>query len=110
MALLNIFVWILLFLTTCSFVRMLNKRFGEKEFAGPKCKLFFFLCVFSLSFFIRGSWDLVVTTTHLNFENEQEKAILIFFVYFLTEWLPIFVIYLTHLWAFYALIRNQRQR
>ena len=37
-------------------------------------------------------------------------AVLIFVVYFFTEWLPIFVIYLTHLWAFYNVHKQQRKR
>lgn len=57
----NVAVWILLSVSTCSFVQMLNKRFGEEEFSGPKCRLIIFLAVFSLSFFIRGTWDLVIT-------------------------------------------------
>ena len=58
LALLNIIVWALLAFLTYVFVRMLNNRFGESEFAGPKCKFITFLIVFSLSFAIRGSWDL----------------------------------------------------
>ena len=37
LAAMNLIVWIMLIWTTCSFVRMLNKRFGETEFTGPKC-------------------------------------------------------------------------
>ena len=61
LALANIVVWIILAFSTVSFIRMLNKRFGEQEFAGPKCRLIFFLSVFSLSFFVRGAYDLVAT-------------------------------------------------
>lgn len=57
----NLFVWFLLALTTCSFVSMLNKRFGEEHFRTHKCKLILFLSVFSLSFFVRGTYDLVIT-------------------------------------------------
>ena len=60
LAISNIVVWFLLLLATFSFVSMLNKRFGEAEFSGPKCKLYIFLGVFSLSFFVRGTWDLAV--------------------------------------------------
>jgi len=56
----NIIVWILLFAATCSFVRMLNKRFGERKFSGPKCKFFIFLTVFSVSFLVRGTYDLAI--------------------------------------------------
>ena len=37
-------------------------------------------------------------------------ALVIFLVYFLTEVLPIFAIYLTHIWAFYSLIKRERNR
>lgn len=58
LAIFNIVVWFMLALSTFVFVRMLNNRFGETEFTGPKIKFFTFLTVFSLSFAIRGSWDL----------------------------------------------------
>ena len=66
LALLNIIVWVMLGFTTCTFVRMLNKRFGEDEFSGPKCKFFTFLFVFSLSFAVRGSWDLGIIIHPIN--------------------------------------------
>ena len=98
-------------MATCSFVSMLNKRFGEAEFSGPKCKLYIFLSVFSLSFFVRGAWDLFLHYSNvLWWDNQQNYAAMIFMVYFLTEWCPIFVIYLNHLLAFYGIIRRQRQR
>ena len=37
-------------------------------------------------------------------------ASVIFFVYFITEWLPIFVIYLNHFLAFYGIIRRHKLR
>ena len=37
-------------------------------------------------------------------------AIVIFVVYFLTEWLPIFAIYMNHLMAFVGIIKRQRSR
>jgi len=107
LAYLNIIVWALLAVTTISFIIMINKRFGDKEFGAPKCKLIAFLSVFSISFFLRGTWDLVA----YKFEPSKEvMAILIFLVYFFTEWLPIFVTYLTHYWAFkqHNLRRNSR--
>ena len=96
--------------TTCIFVRMLNQRFGEKEFAGPKCRLFFFLSVFSLSFFVRGSYDLAIVIAGNTHQSEQVQALLLFLVYFLTEWLPIFVIYLTHLYAFIELRNKDKKK
>ena len=109
LAISNILVWFLLLLATCSFVSMLNKRFGEAEFSGPKCKLFFFLSVFSLSFFVRGTWDLFIHFWDVEF-SESGMAAVIFAVYFFTEWLPIFIIYLNHLLAFLTIIRRQKQR
>ena len=106
----NIMVWVLLGFTTFSFVRMLNKRFGESRFSGAKCKFFIFLTVFSLSFAIRGSWDLGITISGLKMKTSQEEATVLFLLYFLTEWMPIFVIYLTHLWAFHSLVERQRKR
>lgn len=69
LALSNIFVWILLILVTWSFVSMLNKRFGEAEFTGPKRKLILFLSVFSLSFFVRGTYDLLVYFLHFEMKS-----------------------------------------
>ena len=89
---------------------MLNHRFGEKEFAGPKCRLFFYLSVFSLSFFVRGTYDLVLVVSGDDWQSERVQAMLLFLVYFLTEWLPIFVIYLTHLYAFIELRKKDREK
>ena len=89
---------------------MLNHRFGEEEFAGPKRRLQFFLFVFSISFFIRGTYDLVtqLKTPKTTDKNWSAVAGMMFTLYFLTEWLPIFVIYLTHLWAFHSLLKRRR--
>ena len=70
LAILNIIVWILLAYTTFLFVRMLNRRFGEDEFSGPKCKFFTFLFVFSLSFAIRGLWDLGILIHPVDFRTD----------------------------------------
>ena len=87
---------------------MLNKRFGEKEFSAPKFRLIILLAFFSLSFFVRGTWDLMLYFNehlHLHIKlNSYEMATMIFVVYFFTEWLPIFVIYLVHALAFYGFI------
>jgi len=93
-AILYIVVWIFLFVSTWSFIVMLNKRFGEAKFTGPKCKLIGFLSVFSLSFFVRGTWDLIAPFVSIS--SGASMAVLMFTVYFLTELLPIFVIYLAH--------------
>ena len=100
----NIVVWVMLLISTFSFLSMLNKRFGEEEFKGPKNKLRIFLAIFSLSFLIRGTWDAVLSMYGFDLhKNERLAAALIFIVYFFTEWLPIFVIYLSHFTAFYAI-------
>ena len=109
-AILNLVLWVILASATCIFVRMLNQRFGEKEFAGPKCRLFFFLSVFSLSFFVRGSYDLGLVIAGDTQQSDMVQALLLFLVYFLTEWLPIFVIYLTHLYAFIELRNKDKKK
>ena len=99
LAVLNILVWIVLSCTTITFVVMLQRRFAQAEFNGPRRKLIGFLMAFSLSFAVRATWDLV--TINIDVEKPRPMAVLLFFVYFLTEWMPIFVIYLYHFWAFY---------
>lgn len=99
LAVLNILVWIMLSCTTITFVVMLQRRFAQAEFNGPRRKLIGFLMAFSLSFAVRASWDLV--TAHIDVERPGPMAALLVAVYFLTEWMPIFVIYLYHFWAFY---------
>ena len=89
---------------------MLNKRFGEDEFSGPKCRLIVFLVVFSFGFFVRGTWDLVVKYSAFDLDDPQVMAVLIFVVYFFTEWMPIFVIYVAHTHAFFTLMERQRTR
>ena len=108
LAILNFVVWVMLLYATCTFVHMLNKRFGEQEFSGPKCKLRTFLSVFSLSFFVRGSWDFFTSPFIFGtpLASDATMAALIFFLYFLTEVVPIFVIYFMHVKAFLAIIRR----
>ena len=101
LAIINIIIWVLLAATTCTFIVMLRRRFSAAEFSSPRHKLVGFLSVFSISFFVRGTWD-ILTQTSLNFDSQPTGlAVLIFFVYFVTEWVPIFVVYLYHFWAFY---------
>ena len=112
LALLNIVVWIMLALSTLAFISMLNKRFGEAEFTGPKCRLIFFLSVFSLSFFVRGTYDLVATLKEHPPDDQTNwgrMAAMMFTLYFFTEWLPIFSIYLTHLMAFQSLLNRNKK-
>ena len=98
-------------MVTLTFVSMLNKRFGEAEFAGPKRKLKFYLAVFSLSFFVRGTWDLFVANTNVvDTLSPAQFAPVLFFIYFLTEWLPVFIIYLAHVAAFHELLKRQNER
>ena len=95
----NVLVWILLIISTVTFVIMLTRRFAQAEFSGPRRKLIGFLSVFSLSFMVRAAWDIVA---HF-FEPKKQlyMALIVFMIYFITEWIPIFVIYLYHFWAFY---------
>ena len=57
LGILNLTVWIFLCWSTCSFVSMINKRFGS-DFSDAKCNLFTALALFSVSFLIRATWDL----------------------------------------------------
>jgi len=107
LAISNVIVWILLAVSTCTFVVMLRRRFAESEFSGPRRKLIGFLSVFSLSFFVRATWDLVAEAVHM--KSELSMALLVFFIYFLTEWVPIFVIYMYHFWAFYQHYKMKQQ-
>ena len=59
LAILNLIVWGFLLWSTCSFVRLINRRFG-KDFKNAKLKLFSVLTVFSFSFLIRATWDLYI--------------------------------------------------
>ena len=96
LAILNIIAATILVGSTTTFIVMLQKRFASAEFNGPRRKLITFLSIFCLSFIVRAIWDL------LKLEPDQGvMAVLIFFVYFVTEFLPIFVIYIYHFWAFY---------
>ena len=66
---LNLVVWAFLMWSTCSFVSMINKRFG-KDFAHAKFKLFTVLTVFSASFLIRATWDFYIKYhPDMRFEN-----------------------------------------
>ena len=99
LAVLNIIIWVVLAATTITFVVMLKRRYAAAEFASPRRKLIGFLSVFSWSFFVRGTWDLVASK--VKDLTPWQMAILVTFVYFFTEWFPIFIIYLYHFWAFY---------
>lgn len=69
-----------------------------------------FLAVFSLSFFVRGTWDLVMVF-HSNMAwSQADMAATIFIVYFFTELLPILVIYLVHALTFHDHIKKKRLR
>ena len=110
LAILNVMVWIALTVATCTFIQKINKRFGEAEFNGPKLKLKFYLAVFSLSFFVRGTWDLAITIKPIVWDDPKKFAPVLFSLYFLTEWTPIFILYLAHTQAFVKLIKRERER
>ena len=108
LAILNVIVWVFLTLSTCSFVRMINKRFG-RDFANAKCKLFSVLTVFSLSFLIRASWDFYIQFhPDKDFPNTRVWSSILFSMYFLCEWLPLFVVYITHFCDFYRNLQNEK--
>ena len=106
----NVIVWIALTVVTIIFIKMLNKRFGEEEFNGPKRRLKFYLAIFSLSFCVRGSWDIAISVNPITWNDPKKFAPVLFTLYFLTEWLPIFILYLAHILAFKGLIQRQKER
>ena len=55
---LNILTWIMLLSSTLILMRMMNKRFGD-SYRESQIKLIIYLSVFSLSFLLRGVWDIV---------------------------------------------------
>ena len=108
LAILNLIVWVFLALSTCSFVNMINRRFG-KDFANAKCKLFSVLTVFSLSFLIRASWDFYIQyNPDLQFSNNRVWSSILFSMYFWTEWLPLAVVLMTHFCDFYRNLQNEK--
>ena len=89
---------------------MINKRFGS-DFANAKCKLFVTLSLFSISFLIRASWDLWIKwhpDMDLQSNDGTTWAIILFTLYFFTEWLPLGVVYLVHFLDFYKNWQNER--
>jgi len=91
---LNILTWIMLLTSTLLLMRMMNKRFGD-SYRDSQIKLIIYLSVFSLSFLLRGVWDIVQNYKKMNLDDLMD-AITVFVIYFFCEWLPIFVIYLSH--------------
>lgn len=96
-AVLNLVIWALLLATTLFFVRTINKRFGA-AFRPARIKLLLFMTLFSLSFGLRGSWDIAqyADDRFMAGATDEINAATMFFIYFVCEWLPIFVIYLHH--------------
>ena len=108
LGILNVVVWAALCWSTCSFVSMINKRFG-RDFQNAKCKLFTVLFLFSMSFLIRATWDFYIKAhPDMKVENDVVWAIIIFMLYFTTEWLPMSVVYLVHFFDFYRNLKNER--
>ena len=91
---LNILTWILLLASTLILMRIMNKRFGD-SYRASQIKLIIYLSVFSLSFLLRGVWDIIQNYKKMSLGNVVD-AITVFIIYFFCEWLPIFVIYLSH--------------
>jgi hypothetical protein len=75
-------------------MRMINTRFGD-SYRESQIKLIIYLSVFSISFLLRGVWDIVQNYKKMNL-GDLVNAITVFVIYFFCEWLPIFVIYLSH--------------
>jgi hypothetical protein len=91
---LNFITWILLLSSTLILMRIMNTRFGD-SYRVSQIKLIIYLSVFSLSFLLRGIWDIVQNYKKMDLGNLMD-AITVFIIYFFCEWLPIFVIYLSH--------------
>ena len=97
---LNILTWLLLLSSTLILMKMMNTRFGD-SYRDSQVKLIIYLSVFSISFLLRGVWDIVQNYKKMNLSNFV-NAITVFVIYFFCEWLPIFVIYLSHFSDFSA--------
>jgi len=97
---LNILTWLLLLSSTLILMKMMNTRFGD-SYRDSQVKLIIYLSVFSISFLLRGIWDIVQNYKKMNLGN-LVNAITVFVIYFFCEWLPIFVIYLSHFSDFSA--------
>jgi hypothetical protein len=54
-----------------------------------------YLIVFGFSFLVRGTYDII--QNYKTITNETVKIVMMIVLYFLCEWLPIFVIYMHHL-------------
>jgi len=61
-AVFNLIVWALLVAATLSFYDQIKRRFNGKSFKNAIRKLFLYLTLFSLSFGLRGTWDLYQST------------------------------------------------
>ena len=102
-AIFNLVVWALLVLATLSFYDQIKGRFNGKSFKCAVAKLFLYLTLFSLSFGLRGTWDLYQSTKNSGMpKSEMTQAWLVFIIYFFCEFLPIFAVYLIHLQDFRA--------
>ena len=89
---------------------MINKRFG-KEFAAAKFKLFTVLILFSASFLVRASWDIYIKfDPNMHFDNEIVWGIVLFSLYFTTEWLPLSVVYFMHFFDFYRNLQSEKSQ
>lgn len=99
-SMLNLLTWLLLLSSTLILMKMMSSRFGD-SYRDSQVKLIIYLSVFSISFLLRGVWDIVQNYKKMNLSN-LVNAITVFVIYFFCEWLPIFVIYLSHFSDFSA--------
>jgi hypothetical protein len=85
---------------------MMNTRFGD-SYRASQIKLIIYLSVFSISFLLRGVWDIVQNYKKMDL-GDWMNAITVFVIYFFCEWLPIFVIYLSHFSDFSAEVQSKQ--
>lgn len=108
LAIANIVLAALLAASTYVFLSMLTRKFGADKFRKARRKCLVVLVVFSLSFVVRSAWDFLISFLPMDFPPMQMAAILFFF-YFFSEWLPIFVVFFQHAISVYNLQKAKQQ-
>ena len=85
----------MLVIVSVFFFRMINLRFGDNRFVAAKMRLRVVIVFFSISFLIRSCWDFTIEFREVSVDAGL-NALIIFLVYFFTEFMPIFTIYFMH--------------